>query len=289
MKVLSEDRQRPKIIVNVIVLCVALFGVSKTDVKLSKSSAFERLMVDSVAPLQKSIMQSKQWVSLLFEDYFNNVAASKNNRSFKKEISNLKNKIFKYEELAKENKRLKDLLKFGEEIKAQQVLAQIVAWDASSDYKVIRINKGARDGIKLQSTAVTAEGIVGYVYRLTDHFADILTILDTKNRVDAIVERTRSHGIIEGLSNDKCLMKYVTRIEPVIINDVVITSGLGNIYPKGIKIGTISRIDRESYGITQHIEITPSVNFNRLEEVIILFFKRNELHKVEWDVLDNPK
>jgi rod shape-determining protein MreC len=132
----------------------------------------------------------------------------------------------------------------------------------------------------------SAEGLVGYVYRLSDHYADVLTILDANNRVDSVVERLRSHGILEGYSSGKCIMKYVNRTEPIILNDMVLTAGLGNVYPKGMKIGYISRIERESYGSTQHVEVTPLVNFSKLEEVIVLVQEEEEHKQAEWNKLD---
>jgi rod shape-determining protein MreC len=138
----------------------------------------------------------------------------------------------------------------------------------------------------LQAPVVTSVGLVGYIYRLTDHFADILTVLDNNNRVDGLIQRVRAHGIVEGYSSEKSLMKYVSRTEPIILGDVVITSGLGNIYPKGIRVGGVSKIERESYGITQYVEITPAVDFGLLEEVVILLAEGDEQKRREWEALD---
>ena len=149
-------------------------------------------------------------------------------------------------------------------------MAQVVSWDASNDFKVLRINKGENDGLKVLSPVITMTGLVGYVYRLTSNYSDILTILDQNNRVDAIIARSRTHGIIEGHSAMTCKMKYVARTEQLLEGDVIITAGLGEIYPKGIKIGTVSQIDKENIGITQRIEVKPSVDFQRLEEVVVL-------------------
>ena len=99
---------------------------------------------------------------------------AKKQRAFKKVLV-LKEKIFAFEELAKENRRLKELLQFEEGLSIKGVLAQVVGWDTSSDFKSLRINRGSKDGLRLQSTVVTAEGVVGYVYRMTDHFSDVLT------------------------------------------------------------------------------------------------------------------
>ena len=290
MKLIEDEGLRvKKLIINIIVLVIALRGVSKYNVEEHQSPLFDRLIIDSLAPMQSSVTYLKRKFSSIFEYYVMNVNASKENTELKKKISVLNGHLFQFEELAEENKRIKELLQFGKEIPMKKVLAQIVAWDAASDYKVLRINKGSADGLKLQSTVVTSKGLVGYVYRLTNHFADILTILDSNNRVDGLIKRIRSHGIVEGHSGEKCVMKYVTRTEPVILNDLVLTSGLGNIYPKGLKIGRVTRIERESYGITQYIEITPSVDFGRLEEVIVLVSPDDKRRQLEWEALDNPE
>lgn len=278
--------QRFKFFLYVVVTLVALFSFSKRTYRLDETSAFEEVMIESFAPIQKGIKYTHDRLSSFFSHYIMNVNASQENKQLMDEIKSYKNKIFRLDQVEKENKRLKKLLRFGDDIQYKKVLAQIVAWDASSDFRVIRINKGAKDGVELQSPVVTSKGLVGYILRLTDNFSDILTIVDPNNRVDGIVDRIRSHGVVEGFSGQSCLMKYVKRTEPVILNDLVITSGLGNIYPKGLRIGRVSRIERESYGITQYIEIEPSVDFSQLEEVVVLIAENNDKMKKEWKALD---
>ncbi len=286
MRLIEDKDRRQRAILNFIVLFISLVGVAKRNYVLDKTSAFEDILIDSFAPLQSSVTSVRSEVGNFFDHYIANISASKNNIELSRKIEDLENKIFEFKELSKENKRLKKLLDFGEGISYRKVLAQVVAWDANSDFKVIRINKGLKDGVQLQAAVVTSEGLVGYIYRLTDHFADILTVLDANNRVDGLIQRVRSHGIIEGYNNEKSIMKYISRAEPIILGDIVITSGLGNIYPKGIKVGTVSHIERESYGITQNVEITPAVDFGRLEEVVILLSDEDEQKRREWEALD---
>ncbi len=281
------EGQKTKIILNVLVCAVALYGISTKDFAQHKTSAFENVMIDFFAPIQKSVTFVQTSFNSIFENYIANVNASKENEALKMKLSEMNSKIFSFSEMELENVRLKKLLDFGEELPYKKILAQVVARDASSDFRVLRINKGLKDGLKLQSTVVTGEGLVGFVYRLTDQFADILTILDPNNRVDALVKRVRAHGIVEGDSDRQCLMKYVKRTEPIILNDEILTSGLGNLYPKGILIGKVSRIERESYGMTQDVAISPSVNFGKLEEVIVLVSEGDEKKDLEWNALDS--
>ena len=279
--------QRPKGFINVFVLLVALFSVSRRSFELRQASAFEAFMLDTLAPMQRSITYLKSQMSSFFENYLANVSASKENVGLRKRILELDEQIFSLNELERENKRLKALLEFGEEIASKSILAQVVGWDSSSDFRVLRINKGRNHGLRIQNPVITSLGLVGYVYRLTDNFADVLTILDSNNRVDAILKRTRSHGIIEGSGNHSCSMKYVNRTEPILLGDIVLTSGLGNIYPKGVKVGRVSLIERESYGMTQYVEIEPLVNFHKLEEVSVLISRgRNKKLEAELSALE---
>lgn len=286
MSLVVDNRRRLKIFLNSIILIFSFIIFTKRQMVIKETSFFENLLVDTFAPIQRGVKSIHSEVTGFFTNYLINVNASKENDSLRNKINDLEGKLFELDEIEKENIRLKQLMEFGSEISHKKILAQVVAWDASSDFRVIRINKGFKDGVRLQAPVVTADGLVGYIYRLTDHFADILTLLDSSNRVDGIIQRVRTHGIVEGYSFERCLMKYVSRTEPIILNDVVITSGLGNIYPKGIRVGTVSRIERESYGITQHVEVTPVVDFGTLEEVAVLVGQGDEIKKKEWEALD---
>jgi len=285
-----EDKDRRlKIALNVIVLSAAFIAMAFRSPELERVSSFEKVMIDVLAPVQRGVTSFHQNISSFFNDYLFNIEASQKNRELHQEIADFKSQIFSFKEMVEENRRLKKLLEFGSEIPYRKVLSRVVSWDAASDMKVIRINKGSTDGVKLQSPVMTAQGLVGYVYRLTENFSDILTIVDSNNRVDALIKRVRSHGIVEGNNNDKMLVKYISRSEPVVLGDVVMTSGLGNVYPKGLMVGKVTRIAREIYGITQSIEVSPSVDFNRLEEVIVLAFEDDEEKRVEWKALDKAE
>jgi len=287
LNIVSDKPIRSKIIINTVVILLSLFSYTRRDDVLQQTSAFDNLLVDTFAPLQKGMSFIQTSIQDVLGHYIANVGASKNNVVLKKQVEEYKSQLFSMDELNRENERLKELLKFSSDLTLNRVLAQVIAWDASSDLKVLRINKGLKQGLRLQDPVITAQGLVGYIYRITGHFADVLTILDPNNRVDILVERTRSNGVLEGYSSSSAILKYISRTEPVILGDILMTSGLGNVYPKGIRVGTISRIERESYGITQYIEVTPSVDFGKLEEVVVLTGQFNSQKLKEIDALEN--
>lgn len=279
LKNLDLDSSRWILINNIIIGVIALYGIAVQDYKKSDTSIFQKMMIETLAPLQRGTLSIKESIASSIEHYVAIVNTSKENKILRKDVANLEEVIFSLTEVKSENERLKQLLQFGKDIPKKKVLAQVVSWDSSNEFKVLRINKGENHGLSLFSPVITMDGLVGYVYRLTANYSDILTILDQNNRVDSIITRTRTHGIVEGESGFTCQLKYVNRTEELRIDDMIVTAGLGEVYPKGIKVGRITRIDKKNFGITQKVEVTPSVDFYKLEEVVVLI--EQELTQVE--------
>lgn len=269
MKLINES-SKTKIVNNVIVGFLAIYGISQKKFNLAEPTLFHQIVTEVISPVQEGLSNSKKSLSSFWDNYLSIVNTSKENTVLKKQISRLESDLTTMEEIRKENLRLKRLLNFSDEGSHQKIMAQVVGWDSANEFKVIRLNKGSSSGIKPMSPVITDHGLVGYVYRVTENYADVLTILDQNNRVDVVVERTRTHGIVEGVFNFKCALKYVMRNEPVEVGDKLITAGVGGIYPKGLKVGMITGITKESFGMTLSIEVVPSVDFDKLEEVIVL-------------------
>lgn len=269
MKLIQES-SKTKIVSNFVVGILAIYGISQKQFRLDEPSLFHKITAEIVSPMQQGLTNSKESITSLWENYISIVNTSKENIVLKKEISRLESDLTFMEEMRKENFRLKHLLNYSDELPTERIMAQVVGWDSANEFKVIRLNKGTRHGIKAMSPVITNQGLVGYVYRATENYSDVLTILDQNNRVDIIVERTRTHGIVEGVFNFKCALKYIMRNEPVEVGDKLLTAGVGGIYPKGIKVGMITDITRENFGMTLSIEVVPSVDFDKIEEVLVL-------------------
>lgn len=267
---LIQESSKTKIVNNLIVGMLAVYGISQKQFNLSEPSLFHQVVTEVISPVQEGLANSKKSLSSLWDNYLSIVNTSKENNVLKKQISRLESDLTSMEEMRKENLRLKRLLTFTDEQPYNKIMAQVVGWDSSNEFKVIRLNKGTKHGIRTMAPVVTDHGLVGYVYRATENYSDVLTILDQNNRVDIVVERTRTHGIVEGVFNFKCALKYITRNEPVEVGDKLITAGVGGIYPKGLKVGMITDITKENFGMTLSIEVVPSVDFDKLEEVLVL-------------------
>ena len=117
---------------------------------------------------------------------------------------------------------------------------------------------------------VIAQGIAGQITEASDHYSKAMLIIDRNSAVDAVVQRTRARGIIKGASTELCRFDYVLHKHDVKTGDIVVASGFDGVYPKGLRIGWVSDVAKRGAEIFQEITVTPYVDFEKLEEVLIV-------------------
>jgi len=117
---------------------------------------------------------------------------------------------------------------------------------------------------------VGAAGLVGYVINTSRDVSKVLLITDHNSSVPAICQASRARGVVQGKTGELCDLNYVSRQEGVHPGERVITSGLGGRYPKGLIVGTVTRIEKKPYGVFQKVDVTPAVDFRKLEEVFVI-------------------
>lgn len=166
--------------------------------------------------------------------------------------------------------RLQDLIGMNTAQPYRMIPAQVTGTDPSGWSHTIMINKGTVHGISKGSAVIATKGLVGHVIKAYDRSAMVLLIVDRTSAVDALVQRTRFRGIVEGETTTSCRFKYMVRKADVRIGDAVISSGLDGLFPKGLRIGTVSHVLNPRTGLFQDMRIRPYVDFSRLEEVLIL-------------------
>ena len=231
---------------------------------------YDKAIIALTSPLQAVVSWSLEKVISSFENYVYLWHTHQDNLMLIEENRKLLNSIANLREIQQENIRLQKLLKFEEQYNIQSIVARVIAKDVSSEFRSLRINRGESSGIKRNMAVVTQEGVVGRVLRTIAHTSDVVTILDLLSAVDTIVERSRARGVVEGLTDELCQLKYVLRTDDIVPGDILISSGLGGIFPKGVAVGTVSKVNRRPFGITQDVEVKPSVDFTKIEEVLVV-------------------
>jgi len=223
-----------------------------------------------VAPFQSAVTHSARFVRNMWTHYFFLVSAAKENDDLKISYGRATEKINQLKEIEHSNLRLRNLLNFQETQSVNALAAEVIAKDPSPWFKSIIIDKGRADGIEKGRPAVIAEGIVGQVVEVSPHHSKVLLVTDRNSAVDALVQRTRSRGVVKGESTELCQLQYVLRKHDIRVGDIVISSGLDGVFPKGLRIGRISGVVRPNSGIFQEVDITPYVDFEKLEEVLVI-------------------
>jgi rod shape-determining protein MreC len=231
---------------------------------------YDRAIVSLTSPIQTMVSWSLEQIALSFENYILLWHTHQDNVALLEENRRLLNSIASLRETQEENIRLRRLLQFEEKLHLRSIVARVIATGVSSEFRSLRLNRGESAGVKRNMAVITNKGIVGRILRTTNSSSDVVTLLDPLSAVDAIVERSRARGIIEGMTDDACQLKYALRTDDIQPGDVLISSGLGGIFPKGVVAGTVSKVNRKPFGITQEVEVQPSVDFTNLEEVLIV-------------------
>lgn len=192
------------------------------------------------------------------------------NRRLRQDIQVLRGQLNELRETAAASQRLAALLEFKTFAHPQAVTAQVVGLDSTNWFRGVVLNKGQRDGIRVEMGVVTQAGAIGRVVKATPSTSVVLLIIDPNNAVTGLIQRTRDEGIVVGTSGRLARMKYIPLLSSLREGDLVVTSGLGGVFPKGVPIGTITRIEKTEGELFQSAEILPTVDFSKLEEVLVI-------------------
>lgn len=250
-----------------LILVISLYFLSKRGPNIF---FIDHILMNIAFPFQKALTVTTDKADIVFRHYLNLVDTRKENDTLRKMVDNLRAKTVRLEELERENRRLRELLDFKQEISTPMLPAEIIATSPTPWMDTFVVDKGTRDGVQQGMPVVSERGIVGYILKTTRFVSTVMVLTHYNCRVDAIDQRTRSHGVVGGLLEGQCRFFNVLRSEDISEGDLVVTSGFGDRFPRGLLIGVIHKIKKRPFGLFQEAEIVPSVDFSKLEEVYVL-------------------
>ncbi|MFH2059749.1 MAG: rod shape-determining protein MreC [Pseudomonadota bacterium] len=233
-------------------------------------SDIEQITISFIAPVQKAVTQTIRFTQEIWDTYFMAVLAVGENSHLKRELGRIIEIKTRNNELVLENSRLKKFVNFTGEVPDNYVAAQIIARDPSPWFKTIMIDKGLNDNLVKGSPVLVSEGIVGQIIEVSNNYSRVLLITDRNSAVDSLVQNTRVRGIVKGNNEDNCSFVYALRKEEVKEGELIISSGLDQVFPKGYMIGRILKATRIHSQLFQDITIETSVDFDKIEEVLVL-------------------
>jgi rod shape-determining protein MreC len=262
---------------NLTILAALLFGQVlglAVQVKRPSENAPTRLIriwaVDAVTPLERGIVLCQNSAASVWHNYFYLRGVRQENRELKQQIQQLEIERVRLNDDAEQAHRLQALLGFKEQFIAKTVAAQVIGSSGSEQSRSIYIDKGSRDGIKPDMAVITADGVVGKVLRgVQNHVASVLLINDQTSGVGAILEKSRLQGVLRGTPAGEVVLEKVMTDESVAPGERVLTSGGDRIFPKGLPVGTVTKVSPGAE-LFLNIRVKPAADLGRLEEVLVI-------------------
>ncbi len=261
-----------------------LFGVFLTFILIiiistvgrQEFGSLQKAALELVGPAQVAVSRTGNYCRNVWQDYKALWNVREDNKRLQEELRRYKALTSDYREAVATNLRLRKLLEFKESLPPPTLTAEIIGKDPSLWFRTVTVNRGSSDGVRKGMPAVTVEGIVGQVLDTSPHYAKILLATDPNSAIDVLIQKTRVHGILNGNGNNAYQLQYVLKKSDIKKGDMVVTSELGGVFPKGLPVGAVSSVIRSRRGMFQRIEVEPVVDFSMLENLIIIM-KKNHL------------
>ncbi len=229
--------------------------------------------VGALSPFERSLVWVRNSTGNVWHNYFYLRGVRAENRELKGQIEQMRLEQVRLTEDAAQAHRLQNLLGFKEQYVAKTVAAQVIGSSGSDFSRVITIDKGENSGIRRDMAVITADGIVGKVLFVFPSLSQVLLINDQTSGVGAILETSRLQGVLRGTASGEVALERVMSDEEVTAGEKVLTSGGDQIFPKGLPVGTVTKVGKGK-DLFLNIKIRPAANLSKLEEVLVLVEKQ---------------
>lgn len=230
---------------------------------------FERAILTFAAPFQSSVDGITDAVTGAWSNYLWLVDAQQRNLKLEQENLELHSQLQQVQEISLQNERLRKLLAFVDELDRAALPAQVIGEDASNWARTILIDKGTRAGLRTGLPVVAAQGVVGRIIKIAPSSSRVLLITDASSAVAALIQRTRTRGIIRG-RGENLSIEYALRDADIQTGDLLVTSGMGGVFPKGLPLGLVESVEKDHFGLFQQVKAVPTIDFSHLEEVMVI-------------------
>ncbi len=198
-------------------------------------------------------------------------ALLKENASLRNEVARLELENMRLRKASAENARLRQALRLQDSLTLKMVAAQIISRKESNWFDTATINRGSRAGIARGDAVITHRGLlVGQILEVDPFTSQIVSITDSSSAIGAMVQRSRSSGILQGQGGDYLILSLFSKDADVTESDIVISSGVGQVIPKGFEIGRVVMVERKAIEGTTSVQVRPGMSFDEVEQVFVV-------------------
>jgi rod shape-determining protein MreC len=265
---LLDIRQRSGFLFLAVTLGQILLISAQVNTK-SGVPVIERVTFGVFSEVQRGLSGSFSGIRHVWTGYIGLRHLKVENDALKRDLAAAQIAVQEQRALADRTRGLERLLDMREHLALQTTAAEIIGAAATPDFRTLTIDKGTRDGVRADMAVIAPAGIVGRLVVPSLRSAKVQLLIDRNAAAGAIIERTRAQGVVVGGGDDRLRLEYMSEVFDVVVGDVVVTSGIDGIYPKGFVIGKIESVERAGSSY-KRITIKPAVDFSSLEEVLVV-------------------
>jgi len=249
---------------------VALIIFSLNIPRNREANFMERGVLSLLAPLLRPLSHVSSAVEDVWDGYIQLIDTRRENLRLREDIRSLNTRLLAVGEALLARQRLERLLEMKKSLALPTVAASVIGEDGSSWFRTLVIDRGRSSALREGMAVVAADGVVGQTVKVAGETSRVLLLTDHASGISATIQRSRARGVVKGKGEMLCSLEFTTREEDVKVGDLVITSGIGGVFPKGIPIGEVTMVKRGEYGIFQTVSIRPGVNLAHLEELLVV-------------------
>lgn len=258
------------IIVWGVALLLTLFVYSLSIRNKEQASLPERVVLTLFSPLNRATTAIDGFFGGIWSDYIDLVGVREENKRLREAVKELNTRETANREALQASERLSALLGLRQKLQSPSLAATVIGADATPWFATLLIDRGQEDGLREGMPVLAADGVVGQVVKVAATSARVLLITDPGSALAGVVQRSRARGVVRGKGRGYCSLEFSLSNEDVTVGDVIVTSGVGGLFPKGVPVGEVTMVRKGNYGIFQTVDIRPAVNLSRLEEVLVL-------------------
>lgn len=227
------------------------------------------LALDVAVPIQKFVAIPFDAARGSWGDYVALQGVRRENSELRTRLAESEDENLQLREALRSSGQLDRIAKMREEYDVPMVRAELVGLDASTWFRSVLIDRGQNHKVHSGMPLISDQGLVGLVTATSRNAAKAMLLLDRQSAVSAVVQRSRDRGVVRG-TGDGLVFEFVGRDADIAPGDVLITSGLGGVFPKGLRIGVVSSVEEASAQLQREANADPVVDFNRLEQVFVM-------------------
>jgi rod shape-determining protein MreC len=227
-------------------------------------------LLDVTVPFQKAVALPADLISEVWYSYIELVDLRAENEGLRAELLDLAEANLQLREALVSSGHLDQIVEMRDGFEVPMLPSTVAGLDVSPFFRSILVDRGSGHGVMAGNPVITHEGVVGLVTRTSEHAAKAMLVLDRQSAVDAVIQRSRTRGMVRGRGTGEPKFEFEARGGDVEVGDLVLTSGLGGVYPKGLKLGEVSALTDPGSSLIQFATVSPAVNFGRLEQVFLI-------------------